>query len=274
LDRWANKQKFIPPQKEFVSNQRKIFVAYFGRIFPNLDFVPEEEIHKGIAKILAANELPVISLDRVYFQSRFNLDITRTVNELKNSQGISNRAGSPTLEQQLRRIKKEDFQKVALADDVIFFGEGIKTILPLLAKIGIKVEKIYAGIGISEGIERLSNSGIEVLCVRRYKEVIDEICERDFYPGIPFSGRLLENSRNIGMPYILPFGNPVEWASIPPKHAQGLSKFCLNQTIDLFEHIEGLSHRKIITKDLDRKVEGIADNERFVEGLKKIADQF
>lgn len=261
------------PQEGYFSNLREEFIVHFNQIFPSFEFVSEEEILQGITNLLSENELPIISLDRVYFKSQFNLEITRLVDRHKNSKGISNRANSLPIEQQLLDMKKSGFKKVALADDVIFSGNVIKVILPLLSEIGIKVEKIYAGIGISDGIKKISDNGIEICCIRTYEEVMDEICERDFYPGIPFSGRLLEGSNNIGMPYILPFGNPIKWASIPPQYANEISKFCLKQTTCLFTRIEELSGKSVLGKDLDRKVIGIPDSTRFIDELERIAGQ-
>ena len=48
------------------------------------------------------------------------------------------------------------------------------------------------------------------------KDIIDQICERDFYFGIAGSGISIKiNEEIVKAPYFLPFGNPVERASIP-----------------------------------------------------------
>ena len=52
------------------------------------------------------------------------------------------------------------------------------------------------------------------------KDVIDQICERDFYFGIAGSGISVQtNTQVVKAPYFLPFGNPIERASIPENSA-------------------------------------------------------
>jgi len=185
--------------------------------------------------------------------------------------GLGGRVGTPGLLGQFRALKEAGVNEVVLVDDVIFTGDLIKRTGKLLEKMGIKVPIVCAGIGITEGIEQLNGFGKEVSCVREYKEVIDEICERDFYPGVPMCGRSLQGDENVGVPYILPFGNPGKWASIPSEWQEPLSRFCVGQTIRLFEAIEAKSNKVVQCRDLERKVDSLPrDETRFVDALRQI----
>jgi hypothetical protein len=154
-------------------------------------------------------------------------------------------------------------------DDVVFTGELIVEVIQRLSSLGIKVSLVCVGVGIAEGIHQINQLNCEVRCVRRYEEVIDEICERDFYPGIPFSGRLLIGNGNVGVPYLLPFGDPGKWASIPLEWQVPFSEFCIKQTVKLFEEIERCSSKIISCAELGRMVSTLPqDKTRFVDALR------
>ena len=107
-------------------------------------------------------------------------------------------------------------------------------------------------------------------CAHTYNQVVDEVCERDFYLGIPYSGRSLMGGENFGLSYILPFGNPEAWASIPNEYQKFFSIFCINQTIKLFEEIENSSNKIVDCSDIDRKVPNQPKIGRYVDFLKSI----
>ena len=263
MKKWVIQKHFVLPSREFFSQLRKEFSKYMRGIFPSFELVSEEEICRGLADLVAKRDLPVISLDRVYFRSELNLEITRLVDRRGEDCGLGHRAGSPTIFRQIKNLQLQmrGLQEVALVDDVIFTGALLERIINLLSRINVRVPLICAGIGIAEGINRINGTKREIRCVRTYEEVIDEVCERDFYPGVPLSGRLLVGGENIGVPYLLPFGNPESWASIPPEQTATFSKFCLHQTISLFDEIERRSGRVVLCRDLGRKVLGLPTDE-------------
>jgi len=240
-------------------------------MFPSFELVSETEIVAGLEKLLCARGLPVISLDRAYSSSSLNLEVSRLVDERGNVIGLKNRPGTLSIRDQVKMIKKSGVREAVLADDVIFSGSLMKRIIECLEKEGIHIHSVCAGIGIDEGVKIVESIGCEVKCVRNYAEIIDEVCERDFYPGIPFSGRLLAGEYNFSAPYIYPFGDPVGWASIPVEYATNFSKFCLLQTISLFEAVESCSGKEVRCRDLERKILGLpAGTERFVDVLRGI----
>lgn len=271
MKEWTTQHGFALPQEVFFYQLREEFSKYMRRIFPNFELVSEDEISRGLTDLVAASGLPNISLDRVYFKSELNLEISRLVDEEGKDRGLGRRAETLPLSQQIRKLQISGVREVAIVDDVVFTGALLERIINLLSRINIRSPLICAGIGIAEGIKRINGIKREVCCIRTYEEVIDEVCERDFYPGVPLSGRLLVGGENIGVPYLLPFGNPESWASIPSKQTTAFSKFCFYQTILLFDEIERCSGKPVFCRDLGRKVAGLPmDGTRYIDILRKI----
>ena len=271
MEKWATQHSFVLPAREFFCQLREEFSNYMHRVFSNFELVSEDEISRGLAGLVAESGLPVVSLDCVYFESELNLEVARLVDKDGKDRGLGHRSGTSPLAQQIRKLQMSGMREVVVVDDVVFTGALLERIIKLLSRIRIRVPLICAGIGIAEGINRINGTKREIRCVRTYEEVIDEVCERDFYPGVPLSGRLLVGDDNIGVPYILPFGKPESWASIPSEQATDFSRFCLHQTATLFDEIERHSDRPILCRDLGRKVVGLPmDETPYSDVLRKI----
>jgi hypothetical protein len=269
MKKWATQYGFVLPAQEFFCQLREGFSNYMRRVFPNFELVSEDEISQGLTTLVAKSGLPVISLDRVYFDSDLNFEVARLVDEDGKDCGLGHRPGTPRLAKQIKTLQTSGVQEVVIVDDVVFSGGLLERTIDLLSKIRIRVPIVCVGIGIAEGIDRIKDSKREVRCVRTYEEVIDEVCERDFYPGVPLSGRPLIGEDNVGIPYLLPFGKPDSWASIPPVNTVDFSRFCLLQTVILFEEIERQSGRPVLCRDLGRKVIGIPTDETpFTEAMR------
>ncbi|MGI8420400.1 MAG: hypothetical protein ACR2LN_07225 [Candidatus Levyibacteriota bacterium] len=268
LKPWSERNDFTLPNRSFFDQLRIDFSTRMQLIFPGFELVSEDELTNGLTEMIKTNGVTPVSLDRVYYRSEPSLDLARIVDGEGRNKGVGRRADSPVLLAQFRELTRRGLAQVALVDDVIFTGDMLERVSGVLEKMGIAVPLIYAGIGIGEGIEKLSQNGRKVLCVKEYPEVIDEICERDFYPGVPLSGRRVNTDDNTGVPYILPFGDPGGWASIPRESQGSLSRFCLIQTIKLFNEIEDVSGKLVTCSDLERKVIGLPkDKTRFVDAL-------
>lgn len=271
LGKWAELKGFTLPEEEFFTELRKEFSDYMSKIFSNFELISEKEILEHSTSIVLRNNLPIVSLDTIYFSGDYLIELTRSVSPNGLDKGLRYRFGSDTLLKQLNTLKISGIKEVGIYDDVIFSGVLAERIIRLLSKLGINVSKFYGGIGIQEGIDRINNSfSIEVDCAFIYNQVIDEVCERDFYLGVPYSGRSLVNEDNLGLPYILPFGKPEAWASVPSEYQELFSIFCINQTIKLFEEIENISDRTICCSDIDRKVPDQPKSGRYVNFLKSI----
>ncbi len=162
-------------------------------------------------------------------------------------------------------------RQICLVDDVIFSGVLIDRLIKVLCGYGITVPLVCAGIGIIEGIDRITNGKkIKIDCAKVYDDVIDEVCERDFYLGVPYSGRSVIDNENISIPYFLPYGKPGDWASIPIPFEIEFSKFCIGQSISLFEEIEIVSKRKVCCSDIERKIPKQPKVGNYVDFLKSI----
>jgi len=274
LKEWAKMRNFKIPSENYFKKLREEFKRKLEEIFGkgNVDMVSSQELRGEMQKLIYQTGLPAVSMDRVYIRTSPSIEVSRIVDDFLNDCGIGSRFGAPPLQEQLFKVK-ERFKEIVLVDDVIFSGKVISEILLSLNKLGVKVPIVVAGITIGEGAEILKEkTGAEILTVRYYKEVIDEICERDFYPGVPLSGRLMTTSSiEIGVPYLLPFGKPCEWASIPKERVKEFSQFCLEQTIKLWETIEKVSRKIVRCKDLERLPRGLSnDSSRFVDELWRV----
>lgn len=274
LQKWADIKGLALPNSEFFTQLRSEFNTYMRTLFPAYEFVPEEELKNGIINIVNRRTMPTITLDSVYFRPEYaaRLDITRYVDEDLNNKGLGRRPGSPSLFRQFRKLREARVEEARLVDDVIFTGDQTERIVKVLSQCGIRVNSVCAGIAIQEGIRKLANLGIRVDAVRTYDEVIDEVCERDFYPGVSYSGRTQDFRINLGVPYILPFGKPSSWASIPEERQEDFSLFCMSQAEKLFRAIEQLSGTKIAASEIDRKFGRIRTQDQmpFTETLTQI----
>lgn len=102
------------------------------------------------------------------------------------------------------------------------------------------------------------------------EEIIDQICERDFYFGIAGSGISIQKGTKIlKAPYFLPYGDPVTRASIPPESAEYFSESCIKRSITLWEEIEKLSKRKVLIQELPEKINKTNEQEEVIKTLRK-----
>jgi hypothetical protein len=269
MAKWTANKGYNLPKPEFFSSLRDDFQWYLRKVFPAVVLDCGREIKAEMRSNIQKIGLPSISLDRVYFEGDFSLDVTRGVdNKLKNI-GIMPRPGINTA-WQIQEIVESGVKEAVLVDDVLFSGKVAYSIIDMLKDFNIKIPMVCTGVAIQDGITLLEYGGIGVRCSRSYGcRVIDQVCERDFYPGVPYSGRTVRDAENVGVPYIKPFGKPDEWASIPFKWQRGFSELCLINTARLFKEIESESDKMIRIQDLDRKVFGMrnTDQTRFVYAL-------
>ncbi len=147
MEKWAIQNNFALPPKEFFNSLRKEFSAEMRKIFPDFEFVSEDEILQGIAGLVEESGLPAVSLDRVYFQSKLKFEITRLVNGKREDCGWSNRADTPPIPQQIEALRTSGVKEVVLVDDVIFSGNMLEMITDLLLAAGIRAPFVCAGIG-------------------------------------------------------------------------------------------------------------------------------
>lgn len=169
-------------------------------------------------------------------------------------------------------LKQINQKEIILADDVVFSGSVLKTIIELFKLNDIEVIGISTCITTETSFNYFNQTlkkGLKTGYLMK-KEVIDQICERDFYFGIAGSGISVQTgTRIVKAPYFLPFGNPVERASIPQEYEKKFSNTCISRSIALWEEIERLSKRKILIKDLPEQIKNTLPNDEVIKVLKK-----
>lgn len=146
--------------------------------------------------------------------------------------------------------------QIILADDVVFSGSVLRTIISKFKNQGIDVIGIRSCISSYEGYEYFNKAlPLGLKCgILMEKDIIDQICERDFYFGIAGSGISIQKETEIlKAPYFLPYGDPVTRASIPEQYKKYFSESCISRSVSLWQEIERLSKRKIIIQELPEK---------------------
>ena len=272
LSKWTKENDFVLPSKKFFKELREKFSLKMRTIFPVFEFVSEKEICSELHRLVTKSNLPSISLDHVYFQENLQLETTRLVDiNLETIKEPGHRTGTPAINLQLQKLKTLGIKDVVLVDDVIYSGNGMLWAIDKLKECNINVKSICVGIGVGMGVKLLTEFNYPVHCVRLFEEVIDELCERDFY-FIPGSGHLRRiGQEDFRVPYFKPFGKPNKWASIPDEEELDFSIFCIQQNISLFEEIEKCSGKKILCKDLGFNILGLPKNgTRFVDVIRNI----
>lgn len=276
---WAAKNRYRVPNEAYFSGMLRDLESVLNSYFHSVQVVPERYLVAGLSGMADRSPIPIISLDRAYIDdSLANLagyiDITRTVGENLESNGLSERPGSLPIETQVDLLSNSlDTDRVALLDDVLFEGGTHTTIAEWLRKKGIIVEQVLVGVSIKEGEEKLAREGIGVQSLLSYGAVVDEICERDFIAAVPMSGRTVVTATGevFGAPYFSPFGKPEKWASIPPEYAQVFSDFCLAQSIMLWQKIERMSKSSIATHEVPKAVFGLEPSHSIVTSLRRVS---
>lgn len=275
LARWAREKGFALPDASVFFDLRESLQNTLEGIFGRrrVDMVSEGMLCEGMRTLIQDAELPAISIDKTYRpKDTISLEINRAVNDNLSDAEECARAGHQSISTQVAGLGRRGLREVVLVDDVIFTGHCIMRVIDHLSKHGIIVHRVIAGIVVGEGYRLLRRRGIDVRWVRFYDTVIDEICERDFYPGVPYSGRALVNgARDTGVPYLLPFGDPTRWASIPKENTLIFSRDCLRNANRLWREVEKASGKPVWCCDVPRlPLNAPDDTTSFVKYLEKV----
>lgn len=220
-------------------------------------------------------DIPIVSLDRIYLdidlENVYFLDCTR----VDNSKKLVSRNNKYDVDTQIKRLsyllKLEGFTKIVLADDVVFSGSVLKTVISKFKENNIEVIGIRSSVATIESLQLFEYLPLKLDCGYLLGScVIDEICERDFYFGVAGSGIVVKtNDGFYKSPYFKPFGNPIDRASIKKEYEVLFSNSCINRSILLWEEIERLSNRKFYLDDLPEKILGTGINDEVIKVLKK-----
>lgn len=275
LGEWANKRGFVLPGEEFFRQLREEFSLLMRRYFKEFIFVSEEELKNGIAHLIKAGGMVPLSLDRVYSDSLLHLDLTRVVHSRAwvGDGVLGPRADAPAFDQQCKMIERAELKEVVLVDDWIFTSASMQKVISALFCVGIRVPFVIAGLVTKEAVTRLNALGVEVRSLYAFEDLIDGVCERDFYPGVPLAGRLTVGEGHIRMPYILPFHPTGGWASIPWHDRFAFSERCLEYALWLFQAIERSSQKSVRYRDIGYGLVGLPfslGGERYVNLLEGV----
>lgn len=161
---------------------------------------------------------------------------------------------------------------IILADDVVFSGSVLKTIIEKFKNNGINIIGIRTCISSYEGYEYFNKTlplGLKT-GILMSKDIIDQICERDFYFGIAGSGISIRKEEKIyKAPYFLPYGNPITRASIPKEYANYFSQTCIRRSLQLWEEIKKNSNKKIYIKNLPEIINNTNEYDEVTKTLRK-----
>ena len=216
--------------------------------------------------------IPIVTLDKIYIrpdeQNIYFLDCTR----ISGTNEIVSRK-SESLDCQIIRLSKElKGKNIILADDVVFSGSVLKTIIEKFNLLGINVVSIITSICTSSSYNYFNQNlkyGIKTNYIMS-NQVIDQICERDFYFGIAGSGILTETEKGLfKAPYFKPYGNPVDRASIPIEYEKYFSKGCLDRSVYLWKEIDKLKNIKTKISELPERIVNTDLNKEVVKTLRK-----
>lgn len=271
-----------PPSKEFLQQLRQDFEKDVNRIFNNQTLIlSEENMLEGIEIAIADVfwRYPIISLDKIYLQPDEKHIIFLDATRLNGSSTLvsRNHIQNPNyVNEQIQIISEKLIQEgstdIVLADDVVFSGVVLANIIEKFQQNNIHVIGIRSGISTSQAYTKFSQAlPLGLKCGYLLEEnVIDQICERDFYFGIAQSGiSVMEGLEVWKAPYFKPFGNPVERASIPPEFEIPFSNGCIERSISLWKEIEKNSESVFYIRDLPEKIYGTNPNQEIVKTLKK-----
>lgn len=181
--------------------------------------------------------IPIVTLDKIYIEEKegiYFLDCTR----INGTNEIISRRGE-SIDRQISRLSKIG-KEIILADDVVFSGNVLKNIINRFSKEGVEVVGIISSICSIEAYNYFNSTlkcGIKTNYLMN-EEVIDQICERDFYFGVAGSGIMVCNNGLFKAPYFKPYGNPNERASIPCEYVDMFSRGCLERSKYLWERID------------------------------------
>ena len=220
-----------------------------------------------------------MSLDKIYYRPRksdFFLDCTR-LDGSKNLVSRKNPNDLNSVERQILDIsislKLQGKKEIVLVDDVVFSGSVLKTITRLFRENGIRVVGVRASISTEaayDNFNKVLSKGLKCGCLLG-KNVIDQICERDFYFGIVQSGISVQDSEGkiFKSPYFKPYGNPVIRASIPKEYEIVFSNNCLLRSMFLWKCVERRSGKKFFIEDIPEEIINTDKKERIIDVLKK-----
>ncbi|MDD5566811.1 MAG: phosphoribosyltransferase [Patescibacteria group bacterium] len=281
MRRWAERVGFSCPSSDFFRTLQQELLGYLRTIFRPLELIELADLSGKLQAAIAARAAGtiVVSIDQIYNQTPYHLECNR-VADPSTCQiiGEAQRAGFPSLVEQIRALP--DSSAILLVDDGCYSGGTLLRITELMRENGYVVSQVIVGIIIGRPGNQLlaKHPWVELVGVREYPAVVDWVCERDFYVGVPLSGRtagrrvdsqVIPCEPEVALPYCLPFGDPISGASIPTDCVIDFSRFVLDQSIKLWQAVGECSGRPVLCRDVPRLPKGCTrDAQYFTEYLR------
>jgi hypothetical protein len=193
------------------------------------------------------------------------IEINRIANKNGETIGFGPRPGNPSLSKQVSGIAlMSNGNPVVLVEDGSFTGSTFECLLNQLKQKRVNVVAIVSGICFPDALSHLSDvfDG-EIVVMKKVDKPYEWMPDHDFIPFAPNCGRVYGGSFGDEMlpyytheglsycfPYILPFGDPTKWASIPKEHACSFSLLCLREALELFRMLDDMNGRQLKVSDL------------------------
>ena len=216
--------------------------------------------------------IPIVTLDKVYIKPDDENIIFFDCTRINGTNRIISRTKESIDSQINNIINRFCGKKIIIADDVVFSGNVLRFIIDKLNKGGVEVIGIITSICTDSSYNYFNDClkyGIRTNYIMG-NDVVDQVCERDFYFGIAGGGIMVEiDNKLYKAPYFKPFGNPNERASIPEKYEDSFSYECLRRSLNLWEEVEKLKGNIVLASSLPEEIVGVDKNTDIVKLLKK-----
>ncbi|MCL2469132.1 MAG: hypothetical protein FWF24_02745 [Alphaproteobacteria bacterium] len=291
FEEWGKASSLMMPCPSYMESVGWRIAEYLENIFPNVQIVKESDVKNKLRTLCSNVPSPIIAVDRTYsingvLSDKIDyLDITKavgldykTIGLIHYNRDISKKDQTVGIFADAAReiALAHKGQKIALLDDIVFFGTTMLNIRDVLSEYDVSIECVIAGISTGAAKENLSTANINLVSAYHFEHVFNEVCGRDLVVGTPNGGRTVlvvdevHNHKTVKKaPFIEPFGT-TRWATIPPKHAQNFSNAMLDISIDLWSEIERLNARKISSEELRNPILNLNNVNSIVEALKEI----
>ena len=138
--------------------------------------------------------IPIVTLDKVYIKPDEENIIFFDCTRINGTNRIISRTKESIDSQINNIINRFCEKKIILADDVVFSGNVLRFIIDKLNKGGVEVIGIITSICTDSSYEYFNNClkyGIRTNYIMG-NDVVDQVCERDFYFGIAGGGIMVE----------------------------------------------------------------------------------
>ncbi len=277
MERWARQSGFVLPNVKFFLTLQDALIRSLHFSFEDVLFIRAHDMQRKMRELVDVSPNAfIISVDQIYNSTAFHLESNRIADAATlEILGEAQRPGSPTLVEQIRQLPKG--QPITLVDDGCFSGDTLLRIYEMCKQERVVVANIVVGILIDRPNNHLvkAHQDVSLHAAYEFPSVIDWVCERDFFVGVPLSGRTVGRIQSDGtveplcpdvaLPYCLPFGDPVKCASIPPKNAITFSQHCLRLSRALWEAVGEASGKQVLAHDIQRIPRGVTrDDTPFV----------